>query len=421
MGTSPTKIVLGFLLAGLLLSTGFTVGLAIGLAVPLFGDSGGSDSILPEISPLISPELSDITPIPAQSREELIEPFWEAWDIVLDRFVDQPVDQVEMMRGAIGGMIDSLGDPHSSYIDPDQYFQVNAPLDGEYEGIGAWVDTDGEYLTIISPMQGSPAERAGLKPGDHIIGVDGEDVTGLDGNLVIRKVLGPAGTSVKLTIRRQGVADPFEVEVDRERITIPSVEGEMLEENIAYVKLSSFASQTTDDLRDTLSDLLDQDPIGLILDIRGNGGGFLDTAIQVTSEFIPEGTIVRERYGDGTEQAHGAVPGGLATEIPLVVLIDAGSASASEILAGAIQDYQRGTLIGETSFGKGSVQQWVTLKGDQGAVRVTTARWFTPEDRLIHEVGLQPDILVELTEQDREAGLDPQLKKAIELLTSEAG
>jgi carboxyl-terminal processing protease len=418
MRTSPNRIVFGFLLAGLLLSAGLSIGLAIGLAVPLLGDSGPAESI---IAPLTSAELSEITPSPPKNREELIEPFWEAWDIVHDRFVDQPVDEVEMMRGAIRGMIDALGDQHSSYLDPDQFFQMNAPLDGEYEGIGAWVDTDGEYLTIVSPMQGSPAERAGLEPGDQIIGVDGEDVTGLDGNLVVRKVLGPAGTSVTLTIGREGLEEPFDVEVDRERITIPSVEGEMLEEQIAYVKLSSFASQTAEDLRETLSDLMEQDPIGLILDIRGNGGGFLDTAIQVSSEFISDGTIVRERYGDGTERAHGAVPGGIATDIPLVVLIDAGSASASEILAGAIQDYRRGFLVGETSFGKGSVQRWVTLDADQGAVRITTARWYTPNDRLIHEEGLEPDVAVELTDEDRQAGLDPQLDKAIELLTSESG
>jgi carboxyl-terminal processing protease len=418
MGTSANRIVLGVLIAGLLLSTGLSVGLAIGLAVPLFGDAGLTDSIL---TPLTSPEFSEITPRPDQNRDELIEPFWEAWDIVLDRFVDQPVDEVEMMRGAISGMVDSLGDQHSSYLDPDQLFQMNAPLDGEYEGIGAWVDTDGEYLTIVSPMVGSPAERAGLEPGDQIIGVDGEDVTGLDGNIVVRKVLGPAGTSVSLTIRREGLEEPFEVEVDRERITIPSVEGEMLEEQIAYIKLSSFASQTTDDLRDTLAELMDQNPHGLILDIRGNGGGFLDTAIQVSSEFISEGTIVRERYGDGTERAHGAVAGGIATDIPLIVLIDGGSASASEILAGAIQDYERGLLIGETSFGKGSVQQWVNLQADQGAVRITTARWYTPNDRLIHEEGLVPDIEVELTDEDRQAGLDPQLDRAIELLSSETG
>lgn len=352
----------------------------------------------------------------AVDRETLFKPFWQAWDIVHQLYVDQPVNDEKMMQGAIKGMMESLGDQHSSYMDPDQYEQANIPLEGEYEGIGAWVDTNSKYLTIVSPIPGSPAEKAGLKPGDQIIAVDGEDMTGIDGNLVIRRVLGPAGTRVTLTILREGVAEPFDVTLVRAKIILPSVTSKMLDGNIAYVQLLNFGDKTTSELRTQLRELLNQKPVGLILDLRNNGGGALVTAIDVASEFIDEGVIMYEEYGDGSRDVYRAKPGGLATDIPLVVLVNEGSASASEIVAGAIQDHGRGPLVGTTTFGKGSVQNWIPLVNNQGAVRVTIARWYTPNGRTIHEVGLEPEYVVELTEEDLAAERDPQLDKAIELL-----
>jgi carboxyl-terminal processing protease len=351
------------------------------------------------------------------SMEELFIPFWEAWEIIHDQYIDQPVDNTTLMRGAISGMLDSLGDQHTSYMDPDQYMQANIPMDGEYEGIGAWVDTTSEYLTIISPMPNSPAEEAGLIPGDQVIMIDGEDMTGIDGSLVIRKVLGPAGSKVVLTIRREGKPEPFDVTIIREKIIIPSVESKMLEENIGYVQILTFGADTRSELRKNLEGLLEQNPIGLIVDLRNNGGGYLQTAVEVGSEFIAEGVILYEDYGydDGMEEFN-AHKGGLATEIPLVLLVNEGSASASEIVAGAIQDHQRGPLVGATTFGKGSVQNWIELRNNQGAVRVTIARWLTPDKRQIHETGLTPKFLVEFTEEDFLAELDPQLDKAIEVL-----
>jgi carboxyl-terminal processing protease len=351
------------------------------------------------------------------STEELFNPFWETWEIVHDQFVDQPVDDTALMRGAISGMLDSLGDQHTSYMNPDQFMQANIPMDGEYEGIGAWVDTTSEYLTIISPMPNSPAEEAGLLPGDQVIMIDGEDMTGIDGSLVIRKVLGPAGSKVVLTISREGEPEPFDVTIIREKIIIPSVESKILEENIGYVQIITFGGDTRSELRESLEELLEQNPIGLIVDLRNNGGGYLQTAVEVGSEFIAEGVILYEDYGNDEEmEVFHARKGGLATEIPLVLLVNEGSASASEIVAGAIQDHQRGPLVGATTFGKGSVQNWVELRNNQGAVRVTIARWLTPDKRQIHEVGLTPKFLVELTEEDYLAELDPQLDKAIEIM-----
>jgi len=365
-------------------------------------------------APTPAPETLDATP---DELSTLFAPFWESWQIVHEDYVDQPVNDVELMRGAISGMLDALGDQHTSYMDPVMYEQANSSMEGSYDGIGAWVDATGDYLAIVSPMPGSPAEEAGLKPGDLVIAIDGEDMTGIDGDLVIKKVLGPAGTTVELTIRREGVSEPLTFNVTRATINIPSVEGEMLEGNIGYVQIYTFGVKTTPELRETLQDLLDQGAEGLIVDFRNNGGGLLSTAIDVASEFIPEDEVVLyEQYGDGTRDVHKTTRGGLATDVPLMILINEGSASASEVVAGALQDLERGELVGTTSFGKGSVQNWVPLNNDQGAVRVTIAKWLTPNERTIHDVGLTPDVIVEITDEDIENERDAQLEKAQELL-----
>lgn len=352
------------------------------------------------------------------NTEELFEPFWQSWDLVHDIYIDQPVDDEALMQGAIRGLMDSLGDQHSSYMDPDQYRQANLPLQGGYEGIGAWVDPNAEYLTIISPMPDSPAEEAGLISGDQIIAVDGEDMTGIDGNLVIRKVLGPAGTSLTLTVLREGDPEPFDVTLKRAHIEIPAVESEMLEDDIAYIKLFNFSATATEEISDALKELIDQEPQGLILDLRNNPGGERDAAVEIASQFVSEDVIMYQEYGDGSRDTYETVKGGQAKEIDLIVLVNEGSASGSEIVAGVIQDYERGALVGTTTFGKGSVQNWVPLVDDQGAVRVTIARWLTPNGRTIHGSGIEPDYIIEMTEEDFEADRDPQLDKAIELLTN---
>jgi carboxyl-terminal processing protease len=356
----------------------------------------------------------------ADTQAALFRPFWQAWDIVHDEFVDQPVDDTTLMQGAIRGMMDSLGDEHSAYMDQNEYDQANISLEGSYEGIGAWVDTDGDYLTIISAMAGSPAEAAGLEPGDQVIAIDGEDMTGVPPQAVIRRVMGPEGTTVLLTIRREGAAEPFDVQVTRGKINVPSVESRELEQGVAYIGMASFGDQTVAGLRRALQDRLADEPKGLILDLRGNGGGYLAAAVDVASEFIDEGVILTERFGDSHEEVYRANGDGLAVDLPLVILIDGGSASASEIVAGAVQDHGRGWLVGQPSFGKGSVQNGHPLNDQSGAVRVTIARWYTPDGRSIEEEGLLPDVAVEITQDDITAGRDPQLDKAIELLLGES-
>ena len=410
--STGVKIALGVFAALLLMGGAFAGGLVIGWIMPGDGIAG----VVPANQPVVQSTVpADVTPTDLQ---DLFKPFWEAWQIVQEQYVDQPVDDQALMRGAIRGMLEALGDQHTSYMDPDEYNQANMPMDGEYEGIGAWVDVTGDYVKIISPMPDSPAEKAGLKADDIVIKVDGEDMTGIDGNLVLRRILGPADTDVTLTIQREGEAEPFDVTIRRATIEMVSVRGEMLDNNIAYIELSTFGEKTTDELKAELKTLMDQNPSGLILDLRNNGGGYLTTAIEVTSQFVNKGVVMYEEYGDGTRREYNALRGGLATDIPLVVLVNEGTASASEITAGAIQDYGRGQLVGVTTFGKGSVQSWVPLNNNEGAVRVTIARWLTPDSRQIHGVGLTPDVVVELTEEDFEAERDPQLDKAIELLTS---
>jgi carboxyl-terminal processing protease len=344
----------------------------------------------------------------------LFVPFWETWDLLHKEYVDQPVDDVALMRGAIRGMLESLGDQHTSYMDPKEFKDENSTLAGNYEGIGAYVDTTGDFLTVISPISSSPAEKAGIRAGDVIVAINGEDMTGINPELVRQKVLGPAGSEVTLTIQRKEVDTPIEVTIIRAKITIASVESKMLENNVGYIKLNTFGETTTAELKSQLADLKKNGAKGFILDLRNNGGGYLVTAVEVSSQFVAEGKIVIEKYGDSRQNDdYSAIPGGLATDAPVVVLINEGSASASEIVAGALQDYERGKLVGVTSYGKGSVQIWTPLSNDQGAVRITIAKWLTPLGRTIHKVGLTPDVVVEMTEDDYINGLDPQLDAAI--------
>lgn len=353
-----------------------------------------------------------------KNLEDLFAPFWQAWELVHQDFVDQPLDDQALMRGAIKGMLESLDEENTSYISPEELQLFNEYIEGQdYEGIGAWVDTNGDYLTIISPMVGSPAEKAGLKPGDVVIAIDGKDMTGIPGEAVRQKVLGPAGTQVTLTIQRAGTPEPFDVVITRGAIKSSNVIGRMLDEDIAYVQLVAFGDQkTTDDFHAMLERLLAENPKGLILDLRYNGGGLVDSAVAVSSEFISEGVVAYEVYGNGEKTSFEAQKGGIATEIPLVVLINEGSASSSELVAGAIQDLGRGKLVGVASYGKGSVQAFTSLMDEQGAVRITTAKWLTPNGRTIDGVGLTPDLVVQNTDEDLAEGIDAQLQKAIDLL-----
>jgi carboxyl-terminal processing protease len=355
----------------------------------------------------------------------LFTPFWEAWKIVHQEFVDQPLNDTKLMEGAISGMMQSLGDAHSTYMTPQDYKDATSELAGSYAGIGSLVDTSGKLLTITKPFPNSPAEKANLQPGDQIIAVDGQDVTSLLPDAVRQKVLGPEGSTVKLTIQRpdQTAANPpapFDVQITRAIIVVPSVTSKMLDNGIGYIEISTFGDTTASDLHKQLAALMAQKPKSLILDLRNNGGGYLDTGIAVASEFISSGVIVSEKAGNGTITPYNAKRGGLATDksLPMIVLVNAYSASASEIVAGALQDTGRAKLLGETTYGKGTVQHWVPLKSNEGAVRVTIARWLTPKGNTIDKKGLTPDVAVKMTLDDIKAKKDPQLDAAVKQLTA---
>ena len=349
--------------------------------------------------------------------EEDLDLLWEVWQIVQDDFDGQLPPEEELKYAVIRGLLESLDDQYTRFTPPEAAELVRERMEGTFEGIGAFVRENEEGLTeIVRPMDGQPADLAGLHAGDVVIAVDGESVTDRTLDEVIALIRGPEGTDVTLTIRREGV-EPFDVTITRAFIEIPIVESEMLDEGIAYIRLTSFSANAEEQLTEALEELLAQNPEGLILDLRDNPGGFLDQSIAVADLFLPEGVVLYERSRtQDIDEIYRSETGDLAEEIPLVVLINAGSASASEIVAGAIRDHERGVLIGETTFGKGSVQLTHTLS-DGSELRVTIARWYLPSDQTIDGNGIAPDVEVE-TPEDLGGENDDQLQRAIDYLSN---
>ena len=354
---------------------------------------------------------------PTPEEEAAFAIFWEAWKLLKNEFYGDLPDPRHLAYGAIQGVIKTLDDEHTAFLDPEQAALFNTDIAGTFEGIGARVDeAEGGGVRIVEPFEGQPAWRAGIRRDDVVIAVDGKDITQMTLYETIVLIRGPKGTKVVLTIRRPGVEKPFDVEVTRARIEIPTVTSRLIGTDIAYVKLTEFNGQATSQLRAELRRLLARKPAALIFDLRGNPGGLLSSAVEIGSMFIADGNILTERFRDGKEQVY-AREGDLLVpkDLPLAVLVNGGSASASEIVAGALQDTSRGVLIGERTYGKGSVQLPHTLS-DESQLRVTIARWFTPKGRLIHGQGLMPDILVPRTDEDIRDERDPQLDKAVEYL-----
>lgn len=345
--------------------------------------------------------------------------YWEAWNYVHQDFYKTNIDDEALVNGSIGGMTRALGDPHTGFSEA-KYAEINATsLSGSFEGIGATVEMRDNRLRIVAPIKDSPAERAGLRPDDVILQVDDKVIQNMTATDAVSLIRGPKGTSVKLKIQR-GQQAPFVLEVVRDVIRTPFVESKMIEgTTIAYVRLNQFGGPADDELKSALRALLAQKPTSLILDLRGNPGGYLNTAVDVASEFIKSGqTVLIERDKGGAAQQLRAKSGGVATDIPMVVLIDKGSASASEILSAALKDYKRATLIGVTTYGKGSVQNVHTLS-DRSELRVTIAHFFSPLDHEINGVGISPDIEVKITDADVAAKRDPQLDRAVEFLKTQ--
>jgi carboxyl-terminal processing protease len=368
----------------------------------------------PTAEPPSEPVVVPTVEIPPETGADF-DLFWEAWDLIQRDYYGDLPNEEEMTYGAIRGALNTLDDPFTGFIEP-RMAEINREDDtGTFEGIGAYVTMRDGRLYIVSTFQGQPAEEAGLQRDDIVLEVGDTPIENMSVYEAISLIRGPAGTSVQLTILRQG-QEPFEVEIRRASIEIPVVESELREDGLAYVQLLDFSSDASAKLTDALEEMLSQDPEGLILDLRSNPGGWLNEAVLVSGLFLPEDELVLiERFKDGTQRPYMTPNQPVALDIPMVVLVDGGSASASEIVAGALQDNDRAVLVGEKTFGKGSVQ-WPHELSNGAELRVTVARWFTPDDRAIHGEGLEPDIAVELTQEDVDADLDPQLDRAVEYL-----
>lgn len=344
--------------------------------------------------------------------------FWDVWEKVSKNYFDKKVlDSQKMINGAISGMVQSLGDPYTVFLPPEQNKEVKQELAGQFEGIGAQLGVKNKKIVVIAPLHESPAEKAGIKSGDVILKVEGIDTANWTLPEAVAKIRGPKGTTVKLTILREGQDKPQEVSIVRETIRVKSVEGE-IKDQVAYIKLSQFGDETNNEWLITVNSIAnaikqDGKVKGLILDLRNNSGGYLNGAVFIASEFIKSGTIVIQERGEGQRQSFSVTRQGLLIDIPVVVLINKGSASASEIVAAALRDNRGAKLVGENSFGKGTIQEAQELGGGAG-LHITVAKWLTPKGEWVNGKGLEPDIKVSLDEKD--PARDLQLEKAIEVL-----
>jgi len=365
------------------------------------------------------PAFRHVQPRVAEEQPEEFPVFWEAWQLIEDRFYrEHELDHEAMTHGAIRGMVMSLEDRNTVFLTQEETNMFNEDLKGEFGGIGVTVVMTAEgYLRALRLIPGAAAEKAGVKAGDTILEADGKSLRGLTMPESIGLLRGVPGTEVHLLVRRPE-GDLVELVVTRALIEIPATEIRMLDDGIAYLALWECTGRATRQLREGLRQIGAEEPRALLLDLRGNPGGYLHIAVQIASEFIADGVVLIERDRNGVETEHKAQRGGAATELPLAVLVDSSTASAAEIIAGAIRDNNRGLLVGERTFGKGSVQITERLS-DRSSLKVSIMRWYTPSGQGIDGEGLTPDIEVELTEEDLLAQHDVQLEQAVAYLLRE--
>ncbi|MGH2537826.1 MAG: S41 family peptidase [Candidatus Promineifilaceae bacterium] len=391
---------------------------------PPLGETQGPAAQTTPAEPTAAPAAATATPSgpdqPVELDDEDVELMLEVWEIIDNEFDGVLPTNEQVLYEAIASSLELLGDDFTRFVPPDLAERAREQLEGSYEGIGAFVDMDEEgNIVIVRAFEGQPAERAGLRSGDVITHVDGVPIAGMTFEEILVLVKGDEGTEVRLTVRRASEPGSFDVVVERALIEIPIIESEMLRDGIAYVRLTSFNSNAETRLHEAIEAFLAGSPRGLILDLRDNPGGFLDQSVAVADLFLPEGVVLIQRDREGDEEIFHSDDGDLAEEIPLVVLVNEGSASASEIVAGAIQDHGRAVIVGATTFGKGSVQQTHTLS-DGAELRVTIARWYTPSNQSIDQSGIAPDIEV-ATPEEFGGENDTQLQRALEQLLKTAG
>ncbi|HVU06182.1 MAG TPA: S41 family peptidase [Candidatus Paceibacterota bacterium] len=364
-------------------------------------------------------------------------PFWKAWNIINEKYAGTSTSDQDRVYGAIEGMTASLGDPYTVFFPPAESQMFASEIAGKFEGVGMEVGIRNGHLAVVAPIKDSPAEKAGVKAGDFILKINDEIATDMTTDRAVSLIRGKAGTQVHLTLGREGVKNPIDVTITRAKIDMPTVRTDTKDETasaggsnggtglrkdgIFVISLYSFSEDSAYLFRNALKEFVDSGSHKLIIDLRGNPGGYLDAAIDMASWFLPSGkVVVREEFGRGQEESVYRSKGyNIFTDrLKLVILVDGGSASASEILSGALSENGKATLVGTKTFGKGSVQELVNLTPDT-SLKVTIAKWLTPNGNSISKLGITPDYVVELTDADIKANRDPQMDKAVELLSKE--
>ncbi len=351
--------------------------------------------------------------------------FWKAWNLLDDKFVQTHATGThatsqDRVYGAIQGMVESMGDPYTSFFPPKEATAFETEIEGNFEGVGMEMGLKDSVLTVVAPLKGSPAEKAGVLSGDKVVEINGKSTNGFSVEQAVSLIRGKRGTPVSLSILRASSEKPITIVITRDVINLPTLDTSFdANTNIFTIKLFSFSAQSASLFRNALRDFVNSKSNKLIIDLRGNPGGFLDAAVDMASWFLPPGKIVvQEDYGKGKDATIERSKGYniFSDSLRMVILIDGGSASASEILAGALSEYGKAKLVGKKSFGKGSVQEYIKID-DKSALKVTVARWLTPNGKSISDGGLTPDVLVDMTEKDVLEHKDPQMQKAIEMLS----
>jgi len=346
-----------------------------------------------------------------------VQAFWETWNYVNQDFLPRDnVNREQMIFAAIRGMLSTLGDPNSVFLTPSQREMADADLRGRFDGVGISVDGRDGTVHVVAPIDGSPAQQAGILADDIVTHVDDTDVRGFNLNDVVPLIRGQSGTTVRLTIERPGAPEPLVFTLTRSEIRVAAVRARMLDSQIGYLRVASFSREAPSELLDRMKELLDQQPTAIVLDLRSNPGGFVNSAVEITSQFLNDGIVYYQRGASGDDQEYRTRGPGLMTNLPIAVLVNRGTASASEITAAALRDSGRGVLIGEKTFGKGTVQT-VRQLSDKSGLRITSAEWLTPGKVPIHGLGLQPDIALEGLLAPGPA-TDPAITEAIRYLTT---
>lgn len=347
--------------------------------------------------------------------------FWQVWDYVHKNSYNRPLTDTKLFYGSLIGMVAGLDDPYSIFMNPELAQEFNNELEGTFDGIGAEIGIRNNNLVIVAPLASTPAERAGLKAGDRIVGINGADTNGMSVDYAVSLIRGQRGTPVTLLILSNGDTEPREVKITRDKIVIQTVQAELKKtangQAVAYIKVVHFSQDTDEKFRAAWQQLKIKGAGSVILDLRNNPGGFLDQAIALSSHWVETEVVVKEKMPEQPYIDYKSIGPGDLVNIPTVVLVNGGSASASEIVTGALQDWKLATVVGEKTFGKGSVQDLKEFS-DGSAVKLTIAKWFTPSERSIDQTGLTPDIVIERTREDIEADRDPQLSRALEVLQS---